>query len=56
MNYVVAVAAYVRLNSRSQVKYNNNEIESYSGPQAQPHLRRIPPVVHFNSRLASVRM
>ena len=55
---VVAVAAYVRLASRSQAKFQNNEIESHSGFRAHPHLRRAryPPVVHFNSRLARVRM
>ena len=55
---VVAVAAYIRLTSRSQAKFQNNEIESHSGLRAQPHLRKVqyPPVVHFNSRFASVRM
>ena len=50
---VVAVAAYIRLASRSQAKFQNNEIESHSGFRAQPHLRRAryPPVVHFNSHL-----
>ena len=42
----VAVAAYIRLTSRSQAKFQNNEIESDSGLRAQPHLRRVPPVVH----------
>ena len=53
---VVAVAAYVRLTTRSQAKFQNNEIESHSIFRAQPHLHRVPPVVHFNSRFASVRM
>ena len=55
---MVAVAAYIRVASRSQPQFQNNEIESHSGVRAHPHLRRAryPPVVHFNSRLASVRM
>ena len=53
---VVAVAAYILLTSRSQVKYPNNEIESHSILCAQPHLRRVLPEVHFDSRLAGDRM
>ena len=30
------MAAYVRLTSRSQAKFQNNEIESYCGLRAQP--------------------
>ena len=41
------MAAYVRLTSRSQAKFQNNEIESHSILRTQPHLRRVPPVVHF---------
>ena len=41
----VAVAAYVRLTSRSQATFQNNEIESHSGLRAQPHLRRVPSVI-----------
>ena len=53
---VVAVAAYNWLTSRSQTTFPNNEIESHSIPRAQPHLCRVPPDVHFDSRLASDRM
>ena len=52
------MAAYTRLASRSQAKCQNNEIESHSSLRAHPHLHRAwyPPVVHFNSHLAHVRM
>ena len=52
------MAAYVRLATRSQAKFQNNEIESHSSFHVHPHLRRAwyPPVVHFNSCLASVRL
>ena len=52
------MAAYIRLASRSQAKFQNNAIESHSGFRAQPHLHRAryPPVVYFNSRLTRVRM
>ena len=53
---VIAVAAYIRLTSRSQAKFPDNEIESHSTQGAQPHLRRVPPDVHFDSHLASDRM
>ena len=56
---VIAVAAYIRLASRSQAKISKQmKIETSSGFHAQPHLRvaRHPPNCHFNSRLARVQL
>ena len=55
---IVAVAAYIRLTSRSQTKFQNKRNWVHSGFRAQPHLRRArhPPICHLNSRLACLRM
>ena len=59
IKHVVAVAAYIRLASRSQAKiFKTKEIETSSGFGAQPHLRRARHslICHFDSRLVHVRL
>ena len=52
------MAAYIRLASRTQAKFQNKRNLDSSGFRAQPHLRRArhPPICHFDSRLARVQL